>query len=148
MEGLPVVVLITAAISVAVVWILLRQLFSRTGADEEESFEADRDPLLAVVETTATTIPSISDIPWSNTLTLFVNGTRMNLTNPDPSELLATFVRDKLGLKGTKLGCEEGGCGACTVVLTKKDYSNGDTGTAEVISINSCLRLLCLNDGK
>lgn len=80
----------------------------------------------------------LSQVPWSNELTFFLNGNTVKLINPDPSELLATYIRDKAGLKGTKLGCEEGGCGACTVVLTKSD------GT---ISVNSCLRPLCTNDG-
>lgn len=79
-----------------------------------------------------------SDIPWSNVLTLFLNGTEVTLVNPDPEELLAYFIRNSAGLKGTKLGCEEGGCGACTVVLTKKEG---------VMSVNSCLRPLCANDG-
>ena len=79
-----------------------------------------------------------SDVMWSNVLTVFLNGNELRITNPDPTELLATFIRDKAGLKGTKLGCEEGGCGACTVVLTKPE------GT---VSVNSCLRPLCANDG-
>jgi xanthine dehydrogenase/oxidase len=53
-------------------------------------------------------------------------------------QLLADFIRNQVMLKGTKLGCEEGGCGACTVTLTN---NNG------IVSVNSCLRLLCLNDG-
>jgi len=81
----------------------------------------------------------INEIQWSNKLTLFVNGSVVTLVNPNPSDLLSTFIRDSLGLKGTKLGCEEGGCGACTVVLTRSD--------GEIISINSCLRPLCANDG-
>lgn len=62
----------------------------------------------------------------------------MELYNPNPKVLLAHYIRDTAGLHGTKLGCEEGGCGACTVSLTKKE------GTR---SINSCLRPLCANDG-
>ena len=80
----------------------------------------------------------VSEIPWSNELKFFLNGRTVRLINPDPGELLATYIRDKAGLKGTKLGCEEGGCGACTVVLRKDD------GT---IAVNSCLRPLCTNDG-
>ena len=80
----------------------------------------------------------MKDIQWSNVLTLFINGNSIQLTNPDPTELLATFIREKAGLKGTKLGCEEGGCGACTVVLTKPEG---------IVSVNSCLRPLCANDG-
>jgi xanthine dehydrogenase/oxidase len=80
----------------------------------------------------------LEDVMWSNVLTLFLNGAEIKITNPDPSELLAGFIRDKAGLKGTKLGCEEGGCGACTVVLTKPD---------ETMSVNACLRPLCANDG-
>ena len=35
----------------------------------------------------------------------------------DPGEMLAKVLRDKLGLIGTKIGCGEGECGACTVLV-------------------------------
>ena len=53
----------------------------------------------------------------------------------DPSLRLIDFLRDDLKLKGTKEGCGEGECGACTVIL------NGKT-------INSCLMLASSADGK
>jgi carbon-monoxide dehydrogenase small subunit len=34
-----------------------------------------------------------------------------------PNELLVDVLREKLGLKGTKIGCEAGDCGACTVLI-------------------------------
>ncbi len=37
--------------------------------------------------------------------------------NPDPNETILHFVRTKLRKTGTKEGCAEGGCGACTIVL-------------------------------
>jgi len=35
----------------------------------------------------------------------------------EPRLTLADFLRDELGLYGTHIGCEEGACGACTVLL-------------------------------
>ena len=45
-----------------------------------------------------------------------VNGVRHD-AEVEPRTLLADFVRDGLGLTGTKIGCETSQCGACTVLL-------------------------------
>ena len=37
-----------------------------------------------------------------------------------PNELLADVLRQRLGLTGTKIGCEAGDCGACTVLINGK----------------------------
>jgi aerobic-type carbon monoxide dehydrogenase small subunit (CoxS/CutS family) len=49
-------------------------------------------------------------------LTLKVNG-QMRPVDVLPNETLAMTLRYKLGLTGTKLGCDRGECGACTVVI-------------------------------
>ena len=36
----------------------------------------------------------------------------------EPGMTLLTYLRRRLGLCGTKLGCGEGGCGACTVMVS------------------------------
>jgi aerobic-type carbon monoxide dehydrogenase small subunit (CoxS/CutS family) len=50
---------------------------------------------------------------------LIVNGTR-HLVDASPDELLLTALRGRIGLTGTKYGCGEGQCGACTVLLDGK----------------------------
>jgi aerobic-type carbon monoxide dehydrogenase small subunit (CoxS/CutS family) len=47
---------------------------------------------------------------------LNVNGTRLHVTAP-AEEMLLTVLRNHLELTGTKYGCGEGQCGACTVLL-------------------------------
>ncbi len=49
-------------------------------------------------------------------LVLTVNGTRRNIEAP-PEESLLSVLRNRLELTGTKYGCGEGQCGACTVLL-------------------------------
>lgn len=51
-------------------------------------------------------------------ITLNINGTEHRINNP--SEHLLTVLRNQLGLTGTKLGCGEGECGACTVLVQGK----------------------------
>ena len=49
-------------------------------------------------------------------VTLQVNG-RREAGSAEPRTTLADFLRQELGLTGTHVGCEQGVCGACTVVL-------------------------------
>ena len=48
-----------------------------------------------------------------------VNGNRVEREIP-PDRLLLDFIREDLGLIGTKKGCEEGECGACTLIMNGK----------------------------
>ena len=49
-------------------------------------------------------------------ITLNINGRSRRLEVP-PMETLATSLRYKLGLTGTKIGCDRAECGACTVLI-------------------------------
>jgi carbon-monoxide dehydrogenase small subunit len=49
-------------------------------------------------------------------IALTVNGTRHE-ADVEPRELLVFFLRDRLGLTGTNVGCDTSSCGACTVLL-------------------------------
>jgi aerobic-type carbon monoxide dehydrogenase small subunit (CoxS/CutS family) len=52
----------------------------------------------------------------THTITGTVNGAAYE-ENVDPRMTLADFLREKLRLTGTHLGCEHGVCGACTVIV-------------------------------
>ena len=49
-------------------------------------------------------------------LTMTLNGESVTV-EVEPFELLVDVLRDKLSLTGTKIGCNEGECGACTVIM-------------------------------
>ena len=48
--------------------------------------------------------------------TLNVNGTTCDITT-NPARRLSEVLREDLGLRGTKIGCDAGDCGACTVLI-------------------------------
>ena len=64
-------------------------------------------------------------------LSLMVNG-QTRRVDVLPSETLAMTLRYKLGLTGTKLGCDRGECGACTVLIDGVNHYSCSTLTARV----------------
>jgi xanthine dehydrogenase YagR molybdenum-binding subunit len=54
--------------------------------------------------------------PGAVPITLDINGTRRTV-KVEPRVTLARALREKLGLTGTKIGCDRGACGACTIHL-------------------------------
>jgi xanthine dehydrogenase YagT iron-sulfur-binding subunit len=69
---------------------------------------------------------------YSTTLT--VNGVTQTVALDDPRVTLLDLLRERLGLTGTKKGCDRGQCGACTVILDGR-------------RVNSCLALAISHDG-
>jgi xanthine dehydrogenase/oxidase len=67
---------------------------------------------------------------------IFVNGTKHTLDRVDVVQSLAQWLRACLALTGTKLGCESGVCGACTVMVSR---FNSDDGTISHVAVNACL---------
>ena len=67
------------------------------------------------------------------TIRLTVNGTP-RVADVEPRRLLVDFLREDLGLTGTHIGCEQGVCGTCTVLL------NG-------ASVYACITLAVQADG-
>lgn len=62
-------------------------------------------------------ITSLSQLTdgWDDTIRFYLNGTKVAIDTVNPEVTLLEYLRG-IGLTGTKLGCAEGGCGACTVV--------------------------------
>lgn len=81
---------------------------------------------------------------YCDKLRFYLNGTRVVLDDADPEVTLLEYLRG-IGLTGTKLGCAEGGCGACTVIVSQ---FNPTTKKIYHASVNACLAPLVSVDGK
>ncbi|WP_158972143.1 xanthine dehydrogenase small subunit [Chachezhania sediminis] len=72
-------------------------------------------------------------------ISFLLNGERVTVADAAPTETLLDWLRERRGLKGTKEGCNEGDCGACTVMVTDA------TGRK---ALNACILFLPQLEGK
>ncbi len=79
----------------------------------------------------------------SDTLRFVLDGEVVELQDIDPTRTVLQYLREDLCRTGTKEGCAEGDCGACTVVVA--ELRNGDV---KLGAINSCIQFLPTLHGK
>eukprot|EP01036_Dinobryon_divergens_P041091 gene41092-54437_t len=75
-------------------------------------------------------------------VTFSLNGAPVSLSIQSPTQTLLDYLRETAGLKGTKEGCNEGDCGACTVVLARLEH-----GRIVHRPVNACITFLGMADG-
>ncbi|PTE15555.1 xanthine dehydrogenase small subunit [Pseudogemmobacter blasticus] len=72
-------------------------------------------------------------------IAFLLNGTPVELSGASPTQTLLDWLREERGLCGTKEGCNEGDCGACTVMVTDASGSH---------ALNACILFLPQLHGK
>jgi xanthine dehydrogenase YagT iron-sulfur-binding subunit len=109
---------------------------------DPSEFEVSRRDVLKVgaIALAATTVPLVTDAqtpaairPVLSKVSFNVNGKAYSLKLDTRTSLLDA-LREQLQLTGTKKGCDQGQCGACTVIVSGR-------------RINSCLTLAIMHEG-
>ena len=80
----------------------------------------------------------------SDAIRFVLDGEVVELQDVDPTRTVLQYLREDLYRTGTKEGCAEGDCGACTVVVAEP----GKNGELKLGAINSCIQFLPTLHGK
>jgi len=81
-------------------------------------------------------------MPARDQIGLSVNGIQRTAAGLCARDSLAAFLRQSLGLTGTKIACNEGDCGSCTVLL-----GTPENGRFRYRAVNACITHLFQCDG-
>ena len=73
----------------------------------------------------------------STPIRFYYQGAVREVTQAAPTQTILQHLREDLHCTGTKEGCAEGDCGACTVVIG----TLGADGQVEMKAVNSCIQL-------
>jgi xanthine dehydrogenase small subunit len=82
---------------------------------------------------------------FMHAISFHLNDQKVTIKDLPPSTTLLRYVRDHQLLTGSKEGCAEGDCGACTVIVLEEAW---DGKKAQYRAMNSCLILLPMLHGK
>lgn len=81
--------------------------------------------------------------PGPGVIHYVLNNEKVSLENGDTTRSLLNHLREDRGLTGTKEGCAEGDCGACTVVVGELI-----DGELQMRAVNACIQFMPSLDGK
>src|SRR5258707_4951068 len=79
----------------------------------------------------------------SDCITFLLNDKTITADGVDPATTLLDWLRSNPQLRGTKEGCAEGDCGACTVILERRTAA----GSTDCRAVTSCILMLGQVDG-
>ena len=82
-------------------------------------------------------------MPTRNTIRFVYDGAIREIRDVDPTTTVLQYLREHVRRTGTKEGCAEGDCGACTVAVGELDGSE-----IRYRTVNSCIQFLPTLDGK
>ncbi len=87
----------------------------------------------------------LRNVTSENTVRFVLDGQVIKVRNAEPTRTVLQYLREDLRRIGTKEGCAEGDCGACTVAVAEID-SSGER--LQIRAVNSCIQFLPTLDGK
>jgi len=82
-------------------------------------------------------------IPMSEPIRFFHQGAVREVRDGAPTQTILQHLREDLRCSGTKEGCAEGDCGACTVMVASLEH-----GAVALKAVNACIQFMPTLDGK